>query len=69
MSKEKVAKEFAVGCLFIVGLIILLVVVALLSPLLLVMGILLRVLLVFLFMAVGIWLLGKLVLFLWRSIR
>lgn len=69
MSGLKILKEFAVGMVFLFGVLFMLALGVLLYPLLLVTGFLLRVVFLLLFVAAGVWLLGKLVLYVWRKLK
>jgi hypothetical protein len=66
-------KAFLVGLLFLIALMLIAAIGALLSvllfPLLLMLGIVLRVLVSVLLVIFAIWLLGKLIILVWRSLR
>lgn len=66
---KKMLKEFAMGVIFLFALVILAGLGLLLLPLLFVAGLLLRVLIVFAFIFGAVWLLGKLVLYLFSKMK
>ena len=62
-------RAFFVGLTFLAAVVILAGVWFLLFPLLVLMGLLLRFLLVCVFVIGGIWLLGKLIIFIWGKLK
>ena len=62
-------KEFFVGLIFLILAFLLAGVAILLSPLLLIFGIFLRILIYIIFVIFAIWLLGKLIILIWEAIR
>lgn len=62
-------KEFWVGLLFLGAAALFIMFWFLFFPLLMLMGLILRFLFITLFMIFAIWLLGKLVIFIWRKIK
>jgi len=62
-------KEFFVGLIFLILVFVLAGVAILMTPLLLVLGIFLRILIYVVFVIFAIWLLGKLIILIWESIR
>ncbi len=62
-------KEFLVGLLFLVAVLILTGLGILLFPLLLILTFFLRIAVGFLLMLLAIWLLGKFIVFVWESLR
>jgi hypothetical protein len=61
-------KAFAIGLLFLIAVGILAGIGLLLSPLVIVMGLFLQILLAVLFVIFSIWLLGKFIIFVWESL-
>ena len=62
-------RAFLVGLTFLAALVILAGIWFLLFPLLLLMGLLLRFMLVCVLAIIGIWLLGKLIIFVWGKLN
>lgn len=62
-------KAFLVGLLFLIAASVLMAVGCLLFPLFLLLGLLLRVIFVMAFGFFAIWLLGKLIIFVWEKLR
>ena len=62
-------KEFLVGLLFLVAVLILAGVGFLMFPFLLILGIFLRLVLVVAFVILSIWLLGKLIVYIWQRLN
>ncbi len=62
-------KEFLVGLLFLVAVLILTGLGILLFPLLLILTFFLRIAVGFLLMLLAVWLLGKFIVFVWESLR
>lgn len=62
-------KAFLIGLLFIVAVFVFIGMWFLLFPLILVMGILLRLVVAAAFVMLSIWLLGKLILFVWKKLK
>ena len=60
-------KAFVVGLIFLFGFSVLALLGVLLYPLLIVLGIFLRVIAIFLLIILGIWLLGKFIIFVWEA--
>ncbi|MFH0839863.1 MAG: hypothetical protein V1883_02465 [Candidatus Omnitrophota bacterium] len=62
-------KAFLIGLVFLILAAVLAGLGVLLFPLLLVMGIFLRILLYFVFVIFAVWLLGKLIIMVWEAIK
>lgn len=62
-------KAFFVGLLFLLAVAILVGIGALAFPLLIVLGLFLRIALSFIFVILAIWLLGRLIIFIWERLR
>lgn len=62
-------REFAVGLMFLLAVLVFLGMWFLLLPLLLIMGLLLRFVLGFIFVILAIWLLGKFIMFIWGRFK
>ncbi|MBN1794095.1 MAG: hypothetical protein JW844_03935 [Candidatus Omnitrophica bacterium] len=58
-------REFLIGFLFLLAVMVLAAAAVLLSPFFLVAAFFLRIILIFLFVVVGIWLLGKAIIGIW----
>ena len=61
-------KAFAIGLIFLIAVSILSAIGILLFPLIIVLGFFLKIILALLFVIFSIWLLGKLIIFIWERI-
>lgn len=62
-------KAFLVGLLFLIAASVLIIVGCLLFPIFLLLGLLLRIVFVMAFGVFAIWLLGKLIIFIWGKLK
>jgi len=62
-------REFLVGLVFLIAAFALMGIGVLLFPLVIVLGLFLRIIFAFLFIIFAVWLLGKFIIFIWGKLR